>query len=266
MKINIMKKAHYLPLLLFLLVHENVASNLANPAITLPEARIAIGASYHLGGYALSNREVPSLFNRIHARVEYSPIKYLTFGFDGGTMQIEVDKYVSGRDTIPVFHGKYGYSGGGHIKLATPPFLNNRISFIAIAQATMFNSENGEVLAGYKGKDGTGAIGVQFHLPGFGYVSAGPLAYIIKGENSSFNGSKSTYSNVDNIRGWLAIDYFPKVAELSKNKPYISFEFSISPSATVSERLPFQAISASISIGSITRRLYGTESEVEWSP
>jgi len=261
-----MKNEHTFKLLLFLIATTVSAANLANPAVTLPEARIAIGASYHLGGYALSNMEIPSLFNRVQARLEYSPIKYLTIGFDGGAMKVDVDRYVAGGDSVPVFHGNYGYSGGGHIKLSTPSFLRNRLSFIAIGQATMFNSENSDVRAGYKGKDGCGAIGLQVHIPGFGYVTAGPWAYVIKGENSSFDGTTNSYSNVDNVRGWLAIDYFPKVSELSKNKPYISFEFSISPSATYSERVPFQAISASISIGSITGRLYGTESEVEWSP
>ncbi|MBN1307047.1 MAG: hypothetical protein JXA18_03960 [Chitinispirillaceae bacterium] len=238
------------------------ASNLANPAITLPEARIAIGASYHLGGYSLTNDTVPALFNRIHGRFEYGPYKHLTLGIDAGAVQIEVDRY---HDTVPVFHGKFGFSGGAHLKLSTPSFAKKIISFIAIVQATLFKSQN-KHSAYYGGKDGTGIIGIQLHIPGFGYISAGPWVYLIQGENSSFNGKKNFYSNTDNVRGWLAIDYFPKIADVSSNKPYLSFEFSISPKATYSERIPVQAFSVSISIGSITRRLYGTESDVEWSP
>jgi len=243
-----------------------IAANMANPAVPLPPARISVGASYHLGGYSLTNLEIPSLFNRIHGRVEYCPLRYLSIGIDGGTMKIDVDRFRHNGDSVPIFHGDYGYSGGGHLKVSTPSFFQNQFTVIAIGQATLFNSENTDVKAGYKGKDASGVIGIQYHIPGFGYITAGPLVYVIQGENKSFDGKTRYYSNADNIRGWCSIDYFPKVADVSNNKPYISFEFSISPSATFSRQVPFQAFSASISIGSITKRLYGTESEVEWNP
>jgi hypothetical protein len=241
------------------------AANLANPSITLPEARVAVGVSYDLGGYTLTNLEIPSLFNRIHGRVEYSPLKYLTIGIDGGAIQVNVDRYVQDGDTVPVFKGNFGYSGGGHLKLSTPAFLKHRLSVIAIAQGTIFKSRN-KFSAEYRGKDGTGVVGIQFHIPGFGYITAGPWVYLIMGENRSYNGQKSLYSNTNNIRGWLSVDYFPKMAELSNNKPYISFEFSISPKADYSERIPVQEFSFSISIGSVTKRLYGSQSDVDWSP
>ena len=248
------------PVVLF--VVSGRASNLANPAITLPQARIAIGASYHLGGYSLTNDTIPALFNRIHSRLEFGPFKHLTLGIDAGAIQIEVDRY---HDTVSIFHGKFGFSGGAHLKLSTPSFAHRRVSFIAIVQATLFRSQN-KHSAYYGGKDGTGILGVQLHIPGFGYISAGPWVYVIHGENKSFNGTKNFYSNADNVRGWLAIDYFPKIVELSSNKPYLSLEFSISPKATATKRIPFQAFSVSISMGSITRRLYGIESDVEWRP
>jgi hypothetical protein len=256
---------HFLTLLL-VSIGAPYASNLANPAVTLPEARISIGASYYLGGYSLTNLEVPSLFNRIHGRLDYGPFKYVTLGIDLGATQIEVDKFAIDEDTIPVFHGKYGFSGGAHLKVATPPFLKRRLALIAIGQATIFNSENQNIKTGYNGKDGTGIIGIQLHVPGFGYISAGPWVYLIQGESKSYDGTTSFFSNTDNIRGWLSIDYFPKITTLSTNKPYFSFEFSISPNASASKRLPFQEISASISIGSITKRLYGSESDIEWNP
>lgn len=263
MKRNKIYKSLAIGLLSFSVVH---AVNLANPSITLPEARIAVGASYHLGGYTLTNLELPSLFNRIHGRVEYSPLKYLTIGIDGGTIQLNVDRYVDQNgDSIPVFEGNYGYSGGGHLKLSTPTFLKQRLAIIAIAQGTIFKSRN-KFSAEYGGKDGTGVVGIQFHIPGFGYITAGPWVYLIQGENRSFDGRTSFYSNTNNIRGWLSIDYFPKMVELSDNKPYISFEVSISPKADYSERIPVQEFSISISIGSVTKRLYGMESDVDWSP
>lgn len=237
-------------------------SNLANPAITLPDGRMAIGASYHIGGYSLTNDSIPALFNRIHGRVEFGPIKYITIGIDAGVTQIEVDRYT---DTTAVFHGKYGFSGGAHLKLSTPTFARQYLSVIAIAQATMFNSTN-KFSAAYGGKDGCGAIGIQAHIPGFGYISVGPMVYLIQGTNKSYDGKTGFYSNTDNIRGWCAIDYFPKMKDVSSNKPYISLEFSASPSATYSQRIPLQGFSVSISIGSITKRLYGTESDIDWSP
>ena len=238
------------------------ASNLANPAVILPEARIAIGASYHLGGYSLTNQEIPSLFNRIHGRVEYGPFKYLTIGLDAGATQVDVDGI---GDTMPAFHGKFGFSGGGHLKLSTPSFFKQYLSVIAIAQATIFSSEN-EFSASYSGKDGTGVVGLQAYIPGFGYITAGPWVYIIQGTNKGFDGKSGFYSNTDNIRGWVAIDFFPKMGEVTSNKPYISLEVSISPKATYSDRIPVQAFSVSLSVGAISRRLYGVESDVEWNP
>lgn len=243
------------------------ASNLANPAAAFPEGRIAVGASYHLGGYTITNKNVPALFNRFCGRVEFAPLKYLAFGADLGAIQIDVDRYIvpGKQDTIPVFHGNYGFSGGGHLKLATPAFAHDIISFVAITQATLFNSSNSHG-ASYGGKDGVGAVGMQFHIPHFGYITAGPWVYLIRGENKSFNGKTGTYSNSNNVRGWMAIDFFPNLHEVSNNTPYFSLEFSISPEADYSKRLPVQEFSISLSIGSITGRLFGVESSVPWKP
>ena len=238
------------------------SSSLANPATALPDARIAIGTSYHLGGYSLTNSEIPSLFNRIHGRIEYAPFKYVALGLDAGVTNIEVDRY---NDSIGIFHGKFGFSGGGHLKLSTPAFFNNTVGLIAIVQATYFTSKN-DRNAAYSGEDGTGTVGLQFRIPGFGFISVGPWVYIIQGNNRGYDGETGFYSNTDNIRGWVAIDYFPKLGEVTSNKPYISLEFSISPKATYSEKVAAQGFSVSISIGAITKRLYGVESDVEWNP
>jgi hypothetical protein len=260
MKTN--EKVKHLSVMVVLFVGYAGAANLANPAITLPEARVAVGGSYHLGGYALTNSNIPALFNRIHGRLEYAPLNHLTLGLDAGAAQIDVDRY---DDSVPIFHGKFGFSGGAHLKVSSPPVIRQMVSVIAIVQATLFESQN-KYTASYGGKDGTGIIGIQVRIPGFGYISAGPWVYLIEGENKSFDGTTQFYSNTDNVRGWMAVDYFPKIKEESSNKPYLSFEFSISPKATSTKRIPVQAFSFSVSIGSISKRLYGAESEVEWNP
>ena len=80
--------------IIFCVAAAAMASNLANPAAAIPEARVAIGASYHLGGYTLTNKEIPSIFNRLHARVHYAPLNFLGIGVDLGAMQLDVERYV----------------------------------------------------------------------------------------------------------------------------------------------------------------------------
>lgn len=239
------------------------ASNLANPTVVFPKARISIGGSYHLGGYTITNKDIAAIFNRFAVRAGYTPLSFLSFGLDLGTTQIDVDRY--GPDTMEVFHGKYGFSGGAHLKFSSPEFLNNLLRITAIVQATMFSSEN-KFNAHYRGYDGTGVIGIQAHIPKFGYVTAGPLLYLIHGYNKSYDGKENFYSNSNNIRGWISIDYIPRINEIVQNKFYISLEFSASPSINYDKRIPIQEYSISISIGSITQQLYGVKSDIDWNP
>ncbi|NLL13965.1 MAG: hypothetical protein GX267_11220 [Fibrobacter sp.] len=252
-------------LICFLLSNVVLASNLANPAVTIPEARIAIGASYHLGGYTLTNKAIPSLWNRIHSRLEYSPLKFLSLGVEFGGTQIDVDQFIINSDTVPSFQGKFGFSGGALLKLSTPAFLNDYIKFTSITKASFFSSKN-QHNALYKGIDGVGIVGIQFHIPRFGYITTGPLIYVIDGTNRSYTGEKNYYSNLNNIRGWIAIDFFPRIKEITSNKPFISLEFSMSPEIDYSRRVPVQEFSLSICIGSVTRRIYGIENDIEWEP
>jgi hypothetical protein len=254
-----------LPLLLFFAASVAYGSNLANPAVSVPVSRITIGASYLVSGYTITNLEIPSLFNRIHARVDYSLLSNVSIGIDAGVTQIDVDKYNIGMDSFPVFHGKLGYSGGAHLKISTPFFLKRTIAFTGIGSATTFISQNKDK-ASYGGFDGAGAAGIQFHIPRFGYITAGPMIYLIKGKNESYNGVKGKYSNINNLRGWLAIDFFPDLKEMSSNKPFITLEITASPEANYSKRIPLQEFSVSLCIGSITKRLSGIENGVEWKP
>jgi hypothetical protein len=252
-------------LILLTSVIASTGSNLGNPAVSIPVSRIAVGASYHVGGYTITNLEIPSIFNRIHARLEYSLLSNISLGIDLGAAQIEVDKFTTGEDTFPVFHGKFGFSGGAHLKISSPFFLKKSLAITAIGSATTFSSKNTSN-ALYGGFDGAGAIGVQFHIPRFGYISAGPMVYLIKGDNESYDGIKGKYSNINNIRGWMTIDFFPDLKEMSSNKPYISLEVSASPAADYSKRIPLQEFSISICIGSISKRLFGVENGVDWKP
>ena len=87
------------------------AANLADPAVLIPPARLSIGASYDLGGNSITNGTVPSIMNRVQARLSYSPFSFLNFGIDGGTTQMDVAGDTTATDTFGVFHGGYGLSG-----------------------------------------------------------------------------------------------------------------------------------------------------------
>ncbi|HEX2956368.1 MAG TPA: hypothetical protein VHO70_06045 [Chitinispirillaceae bacterium] len=254
-----------LPLLLLITVSIVYGSNLANPAVSVPVSRITIGASYLASGYTITNLEIPSLFNRIHARVEYSLLSNVSIGVDIGVTQIDVDKYAIGEDSFPVFHGKFGFSGGAHLKVSTPFILKNTLALTCIGNATTYSSKNTDG-AMYGGFDGAGAIGLQLHIKRFGYISAGPMMYLIKGNNESYDGIKGKYSNINNLRGWLAIDFFPDLKEMSSNKPFITLEITASPEADYSKRIPLQEFSVSLCIGSVSKRLRGIENGVEWKP
>ncbi len=249
----------------FFLSNAVLASNVANPAVNIPEARIAIGASYHLGGYTLSNKAIASLWNRVHSRVEYSPLKFLSLGVELGATQIDVDRFINGSDTVPVFHGKFGFSGGALLKFSTPAFLHDYLRVTGVTKASFFSSKN-KHNASYKGIDGVGIIGLQFHIPRFGYITTGPLIYVIDGTNRSYTGKENYYSNLNNIRGWIALDIFPRLKEVTSNKPFISVELSMSPEIDFSKRIPIQEFSVSISIGSVTSRIYGIDNDIEWEP
>ena len=242
------------------------AANLADTTVLLPVARVALGASYDLGGHTITNDSVPCLMNRVHGSLTWSPFSFLNIGVDAGASQMDVAGDTTSKDTIGIFHGDYGISGGLHVKLGTRFFYDDLFRVIAIGQATYFSTKNKDG-AVYSGKDGAGIVGLQFHVPHFGYVSAGPQLYLIMGENKSFNSTvKHKYSNINNLRGWLSIDYFPQEKSLSSNKVFLSFEVSVSPKIAFDKRAPLQECGFSISFGSITKRLYGEESDVEWAP
>ncbi|MCL2218785.1 MAG: hypothetical protein FWC23_02580 [Chitinispirillia bacterium] len=255
-----MKKyfALILPVLL-LAAAQSAATNLANPAAQIPGARMSFGASYYLGGADITNLEIPMMINRIGGRVSYAPVPYVNFGADFGTAQVSVDQYAIGRDIIPIFNGNLGWSVGGHLKLSTP-YIANTFAVLALGHVNYFSSAN-KLKAYYAGTDIAAAAGLQFRIPGGGVLSFGPQLYMIEGANKGFNGEKDKYKAVNNMRAWIAFDYFPEETFIMwDQKPYVSIEFTASPKISGSRRAPIQEFGVSISVGAITQRLYGEDS------
>ncbi len=241
------------------------ASNLANPAVLIPEARLALGASYDVGGYTISNDSIPCMMNRFQGRCTFAPFSFLNIGIDAGASRMDVAGDTDDVDTFGVFQGNYKLSGGAHLSLGSRFFYNDLFRIVGIGQFTFFSSSNTNA-ASYRGIDGAGTIGIQFHVKRFGYVTLGPEVYLISGKNKSYSGTPDRYSNINNLRGWICIDYFPKEKLASANKLYLSLEIALSPKAAFNKRAPMQEIRFSVGLGSITKRLYGEESDVEWAP
>jgi hypothetical protein len=247
---------------LLLLPAGAAASNIANPGAMLPAGRISVGASYHVGGYTITNEDLGCIVNRFHARIAYSPLDYLNFGIDLGTTQMDVDSVTLADSThFTSFQGNYGFSGGLHLKAATPRFFNDMMAVIGGAEATIFTSENDEG-ASYGGIDVAGVLGLQFRIPKFGFVSAGAKMYYIEGTNKPYNSdTEGSFSNTDNLQGWLAVDFLPsfKSAGKMKGMPYFSAEMTLTPGVSVGDAVPLKGISFSIGIGWVSPKLYGEE-------
>lgn len=241
------------------------SATLAEPSVCIPEARMAIGVSYNLGAYTISNREIPSILNNFSMRVSYAPSALLNFGLDGGASQFLVVSDTTATDTLATFQGKYAIAFGGHLKFSSPFFIKKSTAIIFQGAINYFNSTN-DYKANYAGLDIQGIAGLQFHINKFGYITIGPNISFINGTNKGYEGTTGSFSNINNIRGYIAIDYFPKMAVASKNKSFISFEFSASPAINYQRRAPLEELSFSISIGAITPRLYGQETSIEWEP
>lgn len=230
-------------------------ANLASPAAQAGTARMYFGASYFVGGADVTNLEIPLIMNRLNMRIGYAPISYVNFGADFGLPLISVERYMGARDSVPVFDGRFGWSGGGHLKLSSP-YLFNRVAALAQGNINVFRSTNKQH-AYYGGTDIAAAAGLQFRLPAGHVLSLGPQFYTIMGKNKGFDGVKGTYSNVHNMRAWIAYEYLPVDIFGGEHKPFMSFEFTASPEINGSRRVPVREFSVSASVGIITKRLYG---------
>jgi hypothetical protein len=237
-----------------------LALDLAEPAVVIPPARMSIGLSYHVGGYTITNDKVPAILNRIMANASFAPLTFAEIGIDLGATQMEVAGLHTTSDTIGAFHGDYRFSGGGHLKLSTPFFFKNYMAIIGIGEVTYFSSQNGNS-AEYSAIDGAGALGVQFRIPQFGFISGGAKLYLMDGNNKSYDGATHKFANVNNLRGWLAIDFVPDHKGDVKGKPYFSAECSVAPGVKFTDSVPLEEIAFSLSVGWISPRLYGEEPE-----
>ena len=249
-------------LILFFILLTAISSyalNLATPLVPIPAGRLSASASYEFDGVTIANRAVPTVMNRIMASGTISPTQYFNAGLDLGVSQIDV----ASDSASTLFHGKFSFAGGVNIKLATP-LIKNIFGFIAIAKGGWYNSPEKDADRYYQGLDVAGAVGPIFHIPSFGYIALGPKMYYMHGD--AFGAG--TYHNINNLRGWIAVEYFPKMKESSKMLPFITLEGSISPEASVkSSRAPIMEFGASLTFGGVTSKLFGNNNkQKDWMP
>jgi len=245
----------------------SLAANIANPAGLQPGGRLYVGASYHVGGYSVTDLELGAIMNRFHARIGYCPLQYLNFGIDLGVTQMDVDSVtiVTAGDTahLSTFQGNYGFSGAVHIKAGTPRLFNDMVGLFTTVQASMFTSDNDDG-AYYSGIEGSGVLGLQVRVPKFGFLSVGAKVYYIEGTSKSYNSdTEKGYHNTDNVQGWLALDFIPPFRADMRGKPYFSAEMTLVPGVSMGGSVPLEGISFSLAIGWISPRLYGEDLEDE---
>ncbi len=241
------------------------ADNLANPLAPLPPARVAVGVSYNFEGHTITNMEVNSVMNRILLRGTYSPLEYIDIGAGLGAGNTEVESFTTSQDRYsPVFQGKYSFAWELSLQLTTP-MLNDMFGLTSIINGSGFSSENDEK-AEYSGHNATGGVGMLFHIPNIGYASAGARMHLIRGTSRSYSGKKGSFSNINNLRGWIAFEYYPKLENSNKTVPYLGIEVSLSPDAGVGGSVPIKDMGISLVIGAVTKRLYGKHEGAEWRP
>ena len=226
-------------------------------AVDSDDMQLAFGVSYHLNGADITNLKVPMMLNRIGGHGTYSPIRYVNVGIDAGLVLLSVDKFAASAggasDTVPVFDGKVGLSAGGHLKLTTP-YMFDYVGMTATGNANYFHSAN-DMKAYYAGIEIAAAIGLQVRIPDVGSVSFGPQLYLIDGKNKGYDGVKGTYSNVNNLRVWIAFDYFPEIDMFAEDqRPYLTIEFTASPEINGSKRVPVREFGLAVIVGMATLR------------
>lgn len=227
------------------------AANLAVPAAQVGDGRVSFGASYVAVGADITNDEIPLTIGGIIGHVSYAPVRYVNFGLDFGTARVGVDAFLpAGADTVRAFDGDFGWSAGGHLKLATPYFWDV-LSILGAANGNFFRSTN-KAGAYYGGVDAAAALGIQFRIPN-GALTIGPQLYLILGENKGISGDKNTYTNLHNARVWLAYDFIPDVVPFGgDHKPYVSIEFTAAPKIDENNNRPsISGFSVSLSVGAI---------------
>jgi len=242
----------------------SVATGFATPMAPLPAGRVSIGGYYDLDGITITNREIPAVVNRIGGVLSFAPVKGLSIGADLAAVQMDVASDNTKNPYIELFHGDYKFSAGGAIRLSTP-LIKDIVGVSVLGKGTWFSSEEKKSGFSYGGIDVTAAAGPVFHIKKFGYIAFGPKFYYLMGENNGVTGTHA-YSNINNLRGWLAIEYFPRSKEIAKYLPYISLEASGSPGLAINNRAPVQEFGFSCSFGIVSGPLYKKHKNDKWRP
>ena len=199
-------------------------------------------------------------------------------------------------------NGLMGLSAGPHIKLATP-LLGDVLRFVATGRASWFHSEGSgrnrkwyieyEYLTFEPGEDDddpgkwvivqdqfefnwnnsgsilAGSAGLSFNVRNIGFISFGAKYLDIRGEikatpHGLFENTK--WENESKIGGWAAFDFFPPT-NIGRYIPFISFEAGFFPNSNpfIGGNPALRNATFSVTIGAITRRLYGNTEEI-WRP
>ena len=243
-----------------LLAVSSWATSVSAPAAPVPAARFATGITYnYLGGYLYKAPVEDLAFNThgINAFFTYAPLTSINLGVDLGMRDVNMEKGIYG------FNGRFGIAAGSHLKFATP-YFGDVMGLVAMCRGLWFYSED-QFNTYYSGRELTSAGGLSFHVQRVGYISFGAKYLEIFGENG-YGLEKGKWSNDATLGGWIAFDFFPRT-DIKQYIPFISFEFGFFPNDK-----PFYGgnpvlrnASFGITIGGITRRLYGNTDE-NWRP
>ena len=287
-----MKKIILVFLALILFASSSWAIGISFPSAPVPTARFATGATYdYYGGYMdfdknsplFAPQVLPFSMHGINAFFTYAPITYVNFGVELGARDVNThpdSKLSLAQDEL---NGTLGLSAGAHLKLATPYFADV-FALVATGKGGWFYSEGNKndvkwyytpngidttwVNWNNGGKFVTIGGGFSFHVKRFGYISFGAKYLDVWGGIGWVPEvlPETKWVNDAYVGGWAAFDYFPRT-RIEKFFPFISFEFGFFPNSEffAGGRPIVRNASFSVTIGAITRKLYGNSDE-NWRP
>ena len=147
--------------------------NLANPAAAIPEQKVATGASYHLGGYTLTNKEILPFLTA--CMQECTMPREFPHRCGSGAMRSMWNDMYSREIRFPCSMENSG-SQEEPSQVSTPVSQRTLI-IVGIGQATYFYLNKYD--ASYRALMGPGDR-TSVPYPRFGYITAGPLLYLIQ--------------------------------------------------------------------------------------
>jgi hypothetical protein len=273
-------------LTLFLFALSSWAIGVSFPTAPVPTARFATGVSYdYYGGYMsykesplFLTEDIPFNMHGIVAFVTFAPVTFINLGFDMGIRDVNAFYAEELYNMADNLTGQFGFSGGAHLKFATP-YFGDVFGIIAVGKWQSFysegNSDNtkwyyGDIPVNWSNSGDiiTGAGGFSFHVKNFGYISFGAKYLDIYGEVKVSPAviEKTKWSNDPMLGGWISADYFPRT-NIKNYIPFLSFEVGFFPDskAFTGGNPVLKNASFSVTIGGITNPLYGN-SDKNWRP